>query len=289
MRRISLLAFTVLAVASAGAALAWACTPQAYIDVSPTTANPGDSVTVTGRGFIDGPVSISLNGTGVGNASGPSFSTTVTIPADAQPGIQYVAATANQWTANRSIRIAGAEAAPEGSEPGAAAQGAPAAQRQATRAPAKARQPATQPARERAAKQPAPAQRGAAATPSPAAPAPTGAPASDNPAVVATDSGTEVFGPSLAPKPAAVAARDAKARQPKAVSERSATASLQSALGSGNRLLAPTTNAAAAPGTGAGAGLAVGLGLLGSGLALLFGGFLVASVRRRRAVAGRQR
>ena len=93
-RRISVLA--ILAVVSLGmsaAAMAWACSPQAYIFLSSTGGHAGQRMTVNGHGFIDGPVQIRWNGAYgalVGTTRGPDFSTTIRVPANAAPGIAYI-------------------------------------------------------------------------------------------------------------------------------------------------------------------------------------------------------
>lgn len=73
-----------LACAVMAAGLAWACTPQAqFTRFAPTSGGPGTQVTVTGTNFTDQPVTIhwgSASGPVIGTASGPSFTTTVTVP-----------------------------------------------------------------------------------------------------------------------------------------------------------------------------------------------------------------
>ena len=82
-----------LGVVASFAALAWACTPQAYIDVDGASGPAGTSVTVTGRAFIAAPVEITWSGGGVlATANGPDFSVTVQIP-EAAPGVYYISAT----------------------------------------------------------------------------------------------------------------------------------------------------------------------------------------------------
>lgn len=78
-----------------GATLAWACTAQATIQLSPRWGEPGSTVVVDGRSFVDGgPVSIrwdSPSGPQLATATGPSFSTAVTVP-DVDAGVYYVVA-----------------------------------------------------------------------------------------------------------------------------------------------------------------------------------------------------
>ena len=94
-RRFMVTAFVgALGVVASFAALAWACTPQAYIEVPSASGPAGTSVTVTGRGFVAAPVEITWSGGGVlGAATGPDFAVTVQIPA-AAPGVYYISATA---------------------------------------------------------------------------------------------------------------------------------------------------------------------------------------------------
>ena len=83
-----------LGVVATFTALAWACTPQAYIDIPGASGPPGTSVSVTGRGFVAAPVEITWSGGGVlGTATGPDFAVTVKIP-EAAPGVYYITATA---------------------------------------------------------------------------------------------------------------------------------------------------------------------------------------------------
>jgi hypothetical protein len=113
--RVSLAVVGVLALVAAGAALAWACTPQAYIYVAPSSAGPGEKVTVTGRGFVSGPVQIHWNradGPVIGSATGPNFSTTATVPT-APAGVYYIHAVAHGTSgvvgdAARAFQLAGA-------------------------------------------------------------------------------------------------------------------------------------------------------------------------------------
>ena len=94
-RRLLVTAFVgALGVVASFAALAWACTPQAYIDVGGASGPAGTAVNITGRGFVAAPVEITWSGGGVlGTATGPDFSVTVQIPA-AAPGVYYITATA---------------------------------------------------------------------------------------------------------------------------------------------------------------------------------------------------
>ena len=77
------------------AGVAFACTPQAMIQVSAPSAPAGETITVTGNDFQAAPVSIHLtsaSGPVLGTAQGPQFSTPITVP-DASVGIHYLVAT----------------------------------------------------------------------------------------------------------------------------------------------------------------------------------------------------
>ncbi|HEX2699721.1 MAG TPA: hypothetical protein VHM89_05895 [Acidimicrobiales bacterium] len=85
----------VLAVGALMAASAWACSPGPALTIAPQAAPAGSHVTVTGTGFVDGqPVEIHWNGRSgplVGDATGPQFSTEITVPPSA-PGLFLVTA-----------------------------------------------------------------------------------------------------------------------------------------------------------------------------------------------------
>src|SRR3954454_18928449 len=92
-RRARVIWLSVVGIATAGlgvAAIAWACTPQAFISVSPSSGPAGSVVTVTGNRFAaDGRVELrvgSVDSAPIATATGPTFSVQVTIPQDAKPG-----------------------------------------------------------------------------------------------------------------------------------------------------------------------------------------------------------
>lgn len=106
--------------------LASACTPAAYIQISPRSGPAGLVTTVSAGSFWPGPVQIRWNGADgplLGDAQGPNFSVSVTIPAAAPPGVHYVMAvqTASLGTFKASVpfEVSGAEG---GTEPGTATQ-----------------------------------------------------------------------------------------------------------------------------------------------------------------------
>lgn len=94
--RLFLAALCASAIVVGGGALAWACTPQAYITLSPRMGGPGTTVTVSGRSFVNnGPVEIrweSSTGMLLREARGPNFTVAITIP-QSDPGVYSVVAT----------------------------------------------------------------------------------------------------------------------------------------------------------------------------------------------------
>jgi len=102
LRRIWLVTCCLLAPLVVAVGVAWACTPQANINVEPQAALAGSAVTVEGSNFVrDRPVEIRWS-TGEGSpaewpllatARGPDFSSEVTIP-NAPPGNYYLVALA---------------------------------------------------------------------------------------------------------------------------------------------------------------------------------------------------
>jgi outer membrane biosynthesis protein TonB len=229
----SLVVVAMLGVLLVGAALAWACTPQATITLDTSSGPAGTSVTVSAADFIDGPVEIRWSGASgavLATGQGPAFATTVTIP-DAAPGMYYIYGTSTDeegrrvGNTSRAFQIAGAESPePSGDSP-STDEGAPAASpapaapapvaptqvAPAPEAPAEAQtpQPTTAPSDGTAAPESSPAPEDAASPePAPARPeerdesrgqarSPAEGPASDNPAVVVTGGGERVFGGSV--------------------------------------------------------------------------------------------
>lgn len=121
-RRSVLSVFAALAVVAGVAAAAWACTPQAFIDLGPSTIGPASgsppaasgTVTVTGTGFAPGPVQIRLDsGPPLATATGPEFSISVKIP-QAAAGVHYIHAVATApdgrvaGSASRALMVKGA-------------------------------------------------------------------------------------------------------------------------------------------------------------------------------------
>lgn len=279
-RRVGVMVLAVLSTMTAGAALAWACTPSAFTSLTPSSGGPGATTTVRGEGFVEGPVEVRWASTGavLATATGPKFSVAVTIPADAPAGAHYIQSVARNQAdgavAGEHIR------AFEVTDPNAAQP-----------------QPEPQPRPEnRALISPTPRpqlkpQLRAETAPTPAAPQP------------------QVQSPAVASPPAAPVAEPAAEPQPEQPAERPtqraddpirrsgearSTPSEASALGDlwggvapGERSSAAAglTEAAAEPG-GTGSQLVPGIVLLSLGLATLLGGTGTLMVRKRRRAAG---
>lgn len=98
IRRRALAGTAVFALVLSGASLAWACTRQSSLTITPGFGKAGSQAQVAGKGFVPGePVEIRWNSTGgpvIGRAVGPNFTVAVTIPANATDGVYYVVATA---------------------------------------------------------------------------------------------------------------------------------------------------------------------------------------------------
>src|SRR4051794_7645607 len=216
-RRARLVWLSVVVLAAAGlgvAALAWACTPQAYISLSPSSGPPGTVVTVTGSRFVaDGRVELRLNSVDsapVATATGPSFSVQVTIPQDVQPGATVLIGATGYDQDGQAVsqpatgyRVAGPAAAAPAPAPATTAPAARPAPKQAT-APATTSAPhATTPQHRPAAVAPsrhAPARAAPApqASPAPAAATPHTAPATTRHAVTANGAPVAVTPPAPA-------------------------------------------------------------------------------------------
>ena len=280
----------VAAVVVGAASLAWACTPQAQITLSPQEGAPGSTVIVRGSQFVpDQPVQIywgSSSGTPLGQATGPSFSKAVTIPENASAGVTNVVARSGVWEAKDAFKVVPNDPPPP-SGPGGGSSNPPGG---GGSKPGGAGQPTGNPngtgQRDSGGPGGGPDRADRTGAPGSGGPA-TGAERSargglrSNPAVMKTRSGQVVFGGSVpvgAPQAAAGAIRSTR---------RSASGDLWSGFSSPARAsLTPGLTDQAGAAT-PGAGLRVGIGLLSTGLVALFGGLLVAEVRRRRAAAAR--
>lgn len=121
-----LVALAAVGLLVGGATLAWACTNQAYISVTPTESPPGSQVTVNGDSFLPG-AEIEIrwdghNGTLLGRGQGPSFSESVTVP-DVVPGDYVIVArtASGRYSAPHAFTVTGAESADTGASGSASA------------------------------------------------------------------------------------------------------------------------------------------------------------------------
>lgn len=314
LRRTLVVAISVLAVAVAGAALAWACTPKAKISAwgpagpGNPYAPPGGTATVQGWEFPDqGTVTIRWSGAGasavIGTATGPSFTTAVRIPAGASGRGAIVAEAEDGETTYYAPAafIAGdpPAAAPDGETGGGSASPAPAPDGSGAGAPAAARPGGTSgtaPGASSGTTSGADRERGASRNSvSGAERAPargdgegrrtsggsTAGGAADT-GVTRLPSGETVFADSVGAngKAAAVAKRGSRT----APSERSADGDLWSGFGSDTAGSA-SLGEASGPVNGPGGGLTLSLALAGFGLVALMMGLAAAELRRRRAPA----
>ena len=308
--RARLLGLSLLAVTAAGlwvVAIAWACTPQAFVSLSPSSGPPGTVVTVSGRGFVaDAPVEIrmgAVDSAPVATATGPTFAVTVAIPQDAAAGYRLVGATGYdrdgqvEGSTARAFRVTGT-AAPSTAPARQAPASRHARPRHATPSPARTPVRHSAPSQSRHALHPArPALRGrppaAAVHAAPAHAAPATAVGGTH-ALGAVNAGGQPAGKARtvsevnvarhADGPWAWHARSARAHHAAAApARRGATQTGRSAPWDVAR--APDSQRSGGPTTG----LAIGAGLLAAGLVALFAGFAVAEVRRRRAPARTRR
>lgn len=302
-RRRMLGTLAVLAVALVPAAIAWACNPQAYLQLNPTTVTPGDQMTVSGAFFKGGAqLTLSLEPGGqiaTATTSGNgSFSTTVTAPStvgsytlsaigyesdgSVTNGLPARASFSVGAAASQPPRPAPATPQPTGSQPGASQPGAtsPSAGRFAepevpgTRAFSKDR--GSRGGRERA-------------TSGGGGLAGAGAVVNTGAGVIDSSQGAVFAGSVARGDRSAVAATAPREARRGARSSNSAASTGRSAGGddvwSGFESVdAPSLMPRASdatPGGGAGSQLTWGLGLLAVGLLTLVGGITAAEVRRR--------
>lgn len=199
------LASGIVAVVLGGASLAFACGGQATIGVSSSSGTAGSTINISGALFLaDTPVNVywnSVGGTLLGTATGPNFSLSATVPANAGVGVHYVVGTAGTFQASTAFRVTAgtAPAAAPAETPGDVAQSdLPLSAASPAAAPAEAAAPAPAPAR-------APASARSVATPRTPAPAVASTPApASSPAAVATPA-PAAASPVAAPAPIVVA------------------------------------------------------------------------------------
>lgn len=294
-----------------GAGLAWACTPDSDIWIQPRSGSSGSTVTVTGNTFGEKTVELrwgSTRGELLATVRGPSFATTVTIPA-ASAGAHYVQAVAR----NEDGTIAGAPAAPFSvvapapTPGGGAGTGSGAGGVGSAGAPASGGQVVPGPGAGKTGKAPTrglttsgrehsktrrqggrsdgsggrrtvyvPASRGNASAPQ----------------TIRAPSGNAVFADSLMP-PGRATGRAGRANAAtnrtgvgaSGPSTRSAASDLWGGFSAGRGPALTDVGRSLAPATRPGSQLAFGAGLLGAGVLALVGGLAIAEARRRRARA----
>lgn len=291
-RRIFLATLGVLAASLSVAAVAWACTPTADLQVDHLAGAPGTAMTFTGHGFANGPVEIRMDSVSAAplvTTSGPDFSLTVTVP-QTSPGYHVFGAVGYDsngnaiGTASVSFEVTGPSSpsrnptTPVTRHPAPPAAPAPVAPKHHAAAPhprtthpaaaaprpVRVTAPATHPqthARTHV------AGRARASTPT------SGARARSVVAHRVTHASAWGHGirPSAAPMSHVPALAKPRAAQPA-------------------QLWAPKSEPLDGSGSpGVSTSLAIGIGMLAVGLVALFGGFTVAEVRRRRASARARR
>jgi hypothetical protein len=260
------------------AAIAWACNPQAHINLSQSSYAPGSSITVYGS-YFPGNVPISISGpsgsTSATTSPGGAFVTSMTAPS--QAGDYVISASKpTGGSAPASFSVQAAQPAPTPAPPAFVAP-------KVTRSPVPAAStaPSVTPT--------------GTPTPTISSPAVTGV---SSPGVVTTG-GQQVFAGSVGQVPVfstpIVGARGASspgrghggavttATAPSA-SQLTATSDLWSGFGPGQPA-ALNGGSQGMSGGGTSSALTIGIGLLGFGLVALVAGLTVAEVRRRRAIS----
>ena len=289
-RRVLVVSVAFMALGCAVAALAWACSPQALINV--TSSGPRGSATVTGSQFADGKVEIRLDAAGgplLATVAGPSFSVGISVETPGAHNIVAIGHRADGSVAGRAV--ASFEVAPEPTSPspepggsGAPSAGGPAAPASGTTPsgsqPSRAAPPSRVAPRKRAVDESRPGARAGRGKQAGAPVAAGAAPRRGRSAAIRTRSGTLVFGDSLGP-PGRSRSGGSKGAQP---TQRTAFGEISGGFAPATDSIATARGSAETLSVGrVGPQLAVGLGLLGAGLVALFGGFLAAAARRRLA------
>lgn len=275
----------VLTAALGAVAVAWACTPTADMTIDPGSARAGMPVTITGTGFDQGIVEIRMDSTSsapLATAQGPSFSVTLTVP-ETSPGyhtfgaVGYNAEGVAVGEASVPFEVTAEESAPAQSV-------APTVPRQSS-PPAAGGKPVSG-ALERAPRAERPrADREPVRASAPAAVAPAAEIAT---APLAADSATAAPAREARPPRAAAGA-------PRPFSALARVGRVELIPPAPERGRSPAdpwqarSSAADQDSAGPGGQIAIGAGLLAVGLVALFGGFAVAELRRRRALAGARR
>lgn len=280
----------VIATAMSAAAVAWACTPTADMTAGPGSGAPGTQVTFTGTGFDRGIVELRMDSTTsapLATVQGPSFSVTLTVP-ETSPGYHTFGA-----VGYNSEGVAVGEASVPFEVTGASAEPA---QSVAPTVPQSSGRPATRPATG-AVERVSPSPRSQADRRSSDRDV---APSAGTPAVAAP--GADEL-PAPAPRTAVPDRADAvrsgqgarTARTPDSARPLGGIRRIEPGAQEPARAAAPqdlwatSSNAGDEQNATPGGQLAIGAGLLAFGLVALFGGFAVAELRRRRALAGARR
>ena len=265
-------------------ALAWACNPQAHINLSATSFNPGQQITVYGSYFAGNrPI----------NVAGPTGSVSVTSSAGGAFAVQMTAPTAaGNYVISASKPTGGS--APASFSVVGATQAAPATSVASQSVPSSSVSTAKSPSFS------APAvhashvpvtHHAAAATSAPAATAAPVVPATVTPAPVVSATPVVSSAPAVASTPAATthhaAARSshpAKSTAP-ATSQLAATSNLWSGFASGRGASLTGGSAGSMSGGGTSSALTIGIAVPAIGLIALVAGLTGAEVRRRRLSA----
>jgi len=144
-RRILLGSIAAPAVVLTAVSLAWACVPQGSFILNPSEGAAGAQVAASGSGFESGPVEIrweSRTGPILARATGPSFNNvSITIPANAEPGVHYVSAANTGEHGDHSATAASFEVKGAAPPPPPAATSPPPAQQPAPNPPARPADP----------------------------------------------------------------------------------------------------------------------------------------------------
>lgn len=284
-RRRWLLGISVAGSMLVPAAVAWACNPQAHINLNQTSFAPGSSITVYGS-YFQGGKTVTVSGptgsTSVTTSGGGAFTTTLTAPS--APGNYVISAskpTGGSAPASFSVVTPQAPSSPTTSQavvPSTPSTGSgtsspkfavPTVHRSAT--PAPAHHAAPTPA---AASPPA-------STSTPTAVAPTSVVAATPVASTPTVSAPVVA--NTTHRAAAGHAQTTVRSTAPATSQLAATSDLWNGFAPGRTASLTSSGAGGMGGGGTSSALTIGIGLLALGLIGLVAGLTVAELRRRRA------
>lgn len=309
IRHLSLPVLALLGTALVGASIAWACTPSAGFTTSQSSGPPGAAVALQGHDFVPSqPVEIRFGTTQVATGTpdaGGNFATSFSVPRNAPGDVYTIVAISKDPSDGQVYKARGAfevttRPAPNSNNSGTTSGGEPEA------GGGDGRSQSTSGAEPEAdgggsrSQTTSGAERGSVDTGSgrttgdtPAAQPQTkpsrgsieSAPENGATARGGSDAGSDsgVFSGS---EPRGEGRSDAGASTAAGASERSAAGDLWGGFGSDEKAASLTTGADSPAKADSGAGRLIGAGLLGFGLLTLVGGFGLAEVRRRRALAG---